>query len=110
MQIMAQNRKCLVNSEFVNTIYIEDTPEGARLMADVGEAIILGSFDTSEHAEAALKFIGVCLVDEDAQNKITQVPSSADMKMKDTVFEKAGIHSEDDLASALSSLLKSVLN
>lgn len=34
-----------------------------------------------EHAEAALKFIGACMVDESKQHKVIQVPTRAEMEL-----------------------------
>ena len=78
----------------------------------------------------ALKFIGISLVDEDAQNKITQVPTRKDMELSDDLipsglnpdglkklFERAmssrgGVpeNPDGDSVPDLFSLLKSILD
>lgn len=88
MQIMSQDGRRLVNGDYASQIYIEETPEGAKLMAATDEDVLLGTYGKVEHAEMALKFIGVCMVDEDAQNKITQVPTREDMEMSDALLPK----------------------
>jgi hypothetical protein len=87
MIISTQDNRSLINSDYVSRMYIEETENGAVLVAVTeGEDILLGTYENPEHAESALKFIGICMVDEDAQKKITQVPSRDDMTLKDEVF------------------------
>lgn len=88
MQVMSQDGRRLVNGDYVSQFYIEETPEGVRLMAATDVDVVLGTYDKADHAEMALKFIGVCMVDEDAQNKITQVPTREDMAMSDDLFSE----------------------
>lgn len=88
MQVMSQDGRRLVNGDYVSQFYIEETPEGVRLMAATDVDVVLGTYDKVGHAEMALKFIGVCMVDEDAQNKITQVPTREDMAMSDDLFSE----------------------
>lgn len=91
MFFMTQNRKALINGEFVSAFYIEESDkiEAAdknkyRLMADGPDgAILLGYYEKAEHATTALKFIGCCLVDDDAKAKITQIPTNEDLALKD---------------------------
>lgn len=83
MQIMSQNGRQLINGDYVSQFFIEETENGAKLMAAADVDILLGTYDKVAHAEMALKFIGVCMVDEDAQSKITQVPTREDMEMGD---------------------------
>lgn len=87
MQIMAQNCKSLVNSDYINQIYIEETARGIKLMAaaEAEENIILGTYDKLEHAEKVLAFIGVCMADEAAHSRITQIPTREDMEINDTL-------------------------
>lgn len=75
MYIMSQNHKMLINSDNVKLFYIEETPEGVSLMAEVYKEFCLGTYDKLEHAELALEFIGYCLVSKNTHDKITQVPS-----------------------------------
>ena len=86
MQIMTQDHKRLINSEYVSQFYIVEDDKGVKLMAATDVDVTLGSYSTPEHAEMALKFIGICLVDEDAQNKITQVPTREDMERSDDLI------------------------
>lgn len=80
MQIMTQDRKRLINGDFVRLIYIDDTSKRAKLMVTVDkDDILLGVYDKSEQAELALSFIAICLIDEMAPHKITQVPSQSDI-------------------------------
>lgn len=88
MQIMTQDNRRLVNGDFVSSVYIENASDGVKLIAAADTDILLGSYDKMEHAEKALKFIGICLVDEDVQSKITQVPTRADMALKDDLFSE----------------------
>ncbi len=83
MQILSQNGRRLINGDYVSQFFIEETENGAKLMAAADVDIFLGAYDKVDHAEMALKFIGVCMVDEDAQNKITRVPTREDMEMGD---------------------------
>ncbi len=86
MQIMTQDHKRLINSEYVSQFYIVEDDKGVKLMAATDVDVTLGSYSKPEHAEMALKFIGICLVDEDAQNKITQVPTREDMERSDDLI------------------------
>lgn len=87
MQIMTQDHKRLINSEYVSQFYIVEDDKGVKLMAETDMVHIeLGAYSKPEHAEMALKFIGICLVDEDAQNKITQVPTRKDMELSDDLI------------------------
>ena len=86
MQVMTQDHKRLINSEYVSQFYITETDEGVKLIAVADTGITLGTYSKPEHAEMALKFIGICLVDEDAQNKITQVPTRKDMELSDDLI------------------------
>lgn len=88
MQIMTQDHRRLVNSEYVSQLFIEPTDDGAKLMAAADVDILLGTYGKMEHAEMALEFIGVCMVDEDAQGKITQVPTREDMAHGDELLNK----------------------
>jgi hypothetical protein len=91
MQIMSQDRRRLVNSEAVSQFYIEPANTTTELYAVAdGRDVLLGDYDKTEHAESALKFIGVCMVDEDTKGKITQVPSRKDMTLKDKLLGSAG--------------------
>lgn len=82
MYIMSQDGHRLVNSDYVKQFYIEKIHEGARLIAETDTSIIqLGTYDNIDHAKDALEFIGICVVDKDKQNKITQVPTQEDMAM-----------------------------
>lgn len=85
MQIMSQDSRTLLNGDYVSKFFLEESDEGVKLMAAADEDIFLGSYAKMGHAEMALKFIGVCMVDEDAQNKITQVPTREDMEMGDSL-------------------------
>lgn len=93
MQIMTQDNRRLINGDFVSSVYIESASDGVKLIAAADTDILLGSYDKMEHAEMALKFIGVYLVDEDAQSKILQVPTRADMALKDDLFPE-GLNSD----------------
>lgn len=80
MQIMSQDGRRLVNSDYVKQFYIEVIHEGTRLIADTDACVIqLGTYDNVDHAKDALEFIGICMVDKDKQNKITQAPTQEDM-------------------------------
>ncbi len=88
MQIMTQDHKRLVNGDYISQIFIEQTENGVKLMAAADVDILLGTYGKMEHAEMALKFIGVCMVDEDAQGKITQTPTREDMEQGDELLSK----------------------
>lgn len=86
MQIMSQDHKRLVNSEYVSQFYVEETESGVKLIAAADVDILLGTYDKPEHAKRALNFISVCMVDEDAQGKITQTPTREDMALSEKLL------------------------
>lgn len=85
MYILTQDGKSLINGEFVSQFYIEENADKTVfcLMAATDDHVFLGSYPKLDHATTALKFIGAGMVDEDAQGKITAVPSQEDMALKD---------------------------
>jgi len=103
MQILSQDGKRLINGDYVSSIYISETPDEVKLMAAADEDIVLGTYATAEHAEMVLRFIGVCSVDPDTQNKITTLPTRDDMELKDSLFD-GGLNPE-----GIKKLLKQVL-
>lgn len=119
---MSQDGLRLVNSDYVKQFYIEKTTEAAKIIADTDDMnILLGAYDNIEHAKKVLEFIGICMVDEDRQSKITQVPTQEDMAMSDDLFSKGSkysglkkllthVMSSDDSEFDLESLLKDILN
>lgn len=127
--IMSQDKRTLVNSDYVRQFYIEENHKGVQLMATTDTDIQLGTYNNIGHAEKALEFIGICLVDKGRQNKITQVPTPEDIAEAEN-FSLEGLNPSDlkkALARALSSgggvsenhddseldlesLLKSILN
>ena len=122
MYIMSQDELRLVNSDYVKQCYIEKIHEGARLIAETDTSIIqLGTYDNIDHTKKVLEFIGICMVDEDRQSKITQVPTQEDMAMSDDLFSKGSkysglkkllthVMSSDDSEFDLGSLHKDILN
>lgn len=122
MYIMSQDELRPVNSDYVKQCYIEKIHEGARLIAETDTSIIqLGTYDNIDHTKKVLEFIGICMVDEDRQSKITQVPTQEDMAMSDDLFSKGSkysglkkllthVMSSDDSEFDLESLLKDILN
>lgn len=81
MFLQTQNGKSLINADFVSQIYLEDTASGeVKLMAVTDDEILLGTYKKTEHAEMAMRFIGIALVNPDAQGKITCVPTRDDME------------------------------
>ncbi len=88
MQIMTQDGRRLVNGDYVSQIYIEQRGSDIALMAASDADILLGTYDNTEHAEKVLRFIGTCMVDEDTQGKLTQVPTREDMKKADALLSK----------------------
>ena len=89
MQIISQDHKRLINGDYVSQFFIEETENGVKLMAATDSDILLGTYGKVEHAKMALQFIGICMVDEDAQGKITQVPSRDDMEQGDELLSKS---------------------
>lgn len=85
MYILTQDGKSIINGEFVSQFYVTESPDKTEfnLIAAADDNIFLGSYPKLDHATTALKFIGACMVDEDAQGKITAVPSQEDMALKD---------------------------
>lgn len=93
MHIMTQDHKKLINSEYVSEFYIKETDKNVELIAVGDTDILLGTYSKQEHAEMVLEFIGHCLVDEEAQTKVTQVPSrkiveSHDERVSDILKER----------------------
>jgi len=88
MFILTQDSKAVINGEYVREFFIEQdvVKDEVRLMASADEDILLGTYPKLDHATTALKFIGACMVDEDAQGKITAVPSQEDMALKDELL------------------------
>lgn len=92
MVIMSQNKQVLINSEYVREIFIApagdtsrvDTEAGkVRLVAATDENVIIGMFKEVKHAVGALEFIAVCMVDEEAREKITHVPTQENMELSE---------------------------
>jgi len=85
MYILAQDGTALINGEYVSRFSIDKAPTGEFYLDAVfsDESVTLGTYPKLDHATTALKFIGHCLVDEDAQGKVTAIPSQEDMALKD---------------------------
>jgi long-subunit acyl-CoA synthetase (AMP-forming) len=84
MYIMTQDHKRLINSEYIGQIYVvEDNGKTGLYIVLDDDEMLLGAYEKAEHADDALKFVGVCLVDKDSQGKIIQLPSLKDMELKD---------------------------
>lgn len=86
MWIMSQDGRRLVNGDYVSLFYIEETADGAKLMAATDADVVLATYGKVSHAETVLKYIGVCMVDEDAQGKIMQTPTREEMATYDSDF------------------------
>jgi len=85
MYILTQDSKTIIDSEYVSRFFIDSNPDKTvfSLIAKADETILLGTYPKLDQAVTALKYIGVCIVDEDAQGKITVVPSREDMAFND---------------------------
>ena len=103
MQIMTQDRRKLINGDFVSQFYIEQVNDHANLMASADTDILLGTYDKIEHAELVLGFIGHCAVDEDAQNKVTQIPGRKEMEFSDKLCNGKGPANMEKLFESITS-------
>ena len=109
MYIMSQNKTSLINPVYVSRYYIDETPEGTRVMAVVDdEPVILGVYKELKRAKNVLEFIGVSLNDEEAASKTTQIPTEEYVDEYDKRFEEIAkiVENEDGLLDALKELVE----
>lgn len=114
MIILSQCRTAAINSEYAEKFYITTDEAGAHLLqADLGsETLTLGTYANPSYAKHALEFICTCMVDENAQGKITLTPTDNDLLCKTLLgaskdTEKA-LHS-DTLEAILEGTLSDIM-